>query len=249
LQLAELFNYVDDVPVWVKDREGRFCWVNRAILVRNWANVPEGQTATESDILGKTDFDVFPAFLADQYHMDDEHVLAGNRIVNRIELVRQPDGTATWHATTKIPLVDEQRAIIGTAGLARQLDPSSRGIPGIEFGPVLDYMRHNYHTPITNRHLARLAHMSVRAFERKFHSTFHLTPQKYLRQFRMRMASHALIYTNQLLAQVALSCGFADQSNFSREFRRHFGQTPREYRQHYAAEAAAAAPRTNSAAG
>ena len=45
--------------------------------------------------------------------------------------------------------------------------------------------------------------MSVRAFERKFHSSFHLTPQKYLRNLRMRMAAHGLVYTDQLLAQVA----------------------------------------------
>ena len=102
-------------------------------------------------------------------------------------------------------------------------------------------------TPVTNRQLARLAHMSVRAFERKFHSSFHLTPQKYLRNLRMRMAAHGLVYTDQLLAQVASNCGFASQSHFSREFRRYFGRTPREYREHYAL-GKAAAPGTKLAA-
>ena len=50
----------------------------------------------------------------------------------------------------------------------------------------------------------------------------------------MRMASRALVYTNRPLADVALSCGFVDQSHFTREFRRHFGRTPREYREYYA---------------
>jgi hypothetical protein len=75
--------------------------------------------------------------------------------------------------------------------------------------------------------------MSVRAFERKFGSSFHLTPQKYLRKLRLRMASRALVYTNLPLAKVALHCGFVDQSHFSREFRRLFGRTPRDYRAHY----------------
>jgi AraC-like DNA-binding protein len=48
------------------------------------------------------------------------------------------------------------------------------------------------------------------------------------------MASRALVYTRQSLAEVALGCGFSDQSHFTREFRRHFGRTPREYREHYA---------------
>jgi hypothetical protein len=46
-------------------------------------------------------------------------------------------------------------------------------------------MRDHYRSPITNRQLARLAHMSVRAFEREFQGSFHLTPQKYLRKLPM----------------------------------------------------------------
>jgi transcriptional regulator GlxA family with amidase domain len=113
---------------------------------------------------------------------------------------------------------------------------------------VLAYMRDNYRAPITNLELARLAHMSVRAFERKFRGSFHLTPQKYLRKLQMRMASRALVYSTESLAKVALSCGFADQSHFTREFRRHFGRTPRDYREHYGQGSDAAGPGTNSAA-
>jgi len=244
LQFAELFDYVDDVRVWVKDRDGRFFWVNRAVLLKDATNAREGDLG----ILGQTDYDRSPAFHADQYRLDDEYVLAGNRIVNRIELIRQPDGTSAWHVTNKIPLFDGTGAVIGTAGIARRLNASSQRIlSGIEFGPVLLYLRDNYHAAITNQQLARLAHMSVRAFERKFHSSFHLTPQKYLRNLRMRMAAHALVYTDQLLAQVASNCGFASQSHFSREFRRYFGRTPREYREHYAL-GKAAAPGTKLAA-
>ena len=90
--------------------------------------------------------------------------------------------------------------------------------------------------------------MSVRAFERKFRAIFHLTPQKYLRKLQMRMASRALVYTEQPLADVALRCGFSDQSHFTREFRRHFGRTPREYRHHYALGFGDAVPVIESAA-
>jgi len=234
VQFAELFDYVEDVRVWVKDRDGRFSWVNRAVLM-DPTNSHEGEQGQDAHgILGQTDHDRSPAFLADQYRLDDEYVLAGNRIVNRVELIRQPDGTSAWHVTNKIPLFDGTGAVIGTAGIARRLNASSQRIlSGMEFGPVILYLRDNYHAGITNQQLARLAHMSVRAFERKFHSSFHLTPQKYLRILRMRMAAHALVYTDQLLGQVASDCGFASQSHFSREFRRYFGRPPREYREHY----------------
>jgi len=96
-------------------------------------------------------------------------------------------------------------------------------------------MRAHFHHEITNRDLASLSNMSLRAFERQFHAAFHLTPQRFLRKLRLRIASRALMYTAESLSAIALKCGFADQSHFSREFRRQFGRTPREYREHYKA--------------
>ena len=249
LQLAELFNYVEDVLAWAKDCEGRFLWVNRAIVMQRSSNRPHFDIADGyREILGKTDHDFCPAVLADQYQLDDDHVLAGNKIVNRIELFRLPDGTTCWHMTNKIPLFDDAGTVIGTAGVARLLkEADSQLVPGNEFGPVLAHMRDHYDSPITNDELARIAHMSVRAFERKFLRTFYLSPQKYLRKLRVRIASHSLVYTSQALSEVALNCGFADQSHFTREFRRQFGRTPREYRAHYTSHLASAGLSTNSA--
>ena len=73
-------------------------------------------------IIGKTDYDLSPAYLADQFRLDDEHVLSGQRIVNRIEQVGHPDGRTVWNVTNKIPILDAQGAIIGTAGITRPLD-------------------------------------------------------------------------------------------------------------------------------
>ncbi|HEY8750165.1 MAG TPA: AraC family transcriptional regulator [Tepidisphaeraceae bacterium] len=249
LQMADLFNYVEDVLAWAKDHEGRFLWVNRAIVMMR-AGHQAGAELTDGyrEVLGKTDHDFCPAVLADQYQLDDDHVLAGNRIINRIEPFRQPDGTTCWHMTNKIPLFDDRGTVIGTAGIARLLkEADSEVVPGNEFGPVLAHMRDHFHSPITNDELARIAHMSIRAFERKFLRSFHLSPQKYLRKLRVRIASHSLVYTEQPLSEVALNCGFADQSHFTREFRRQFGRTPREYRAHYGEQTAAAGSSTKSA--
>jgi AraC-like DNA-binding protein len=250
LQLTPLFDCVKDAVVWAKDRDGRYCWVNRAFRINYAAARPPRETdAGPESVLGKTDYDLSPTFLADQYRLDDEQVLAGKRIVNRIELVGEPDGSTVWNVTNKIPLADTGGSIIGSAGITQRLDtPGHAMVPGTEFGSVLAYLRDHYPEPITNQHLARLTHMSVRAFERKFVGSFHLTPQKYLRKLRLRMASRALVYTSLPLAKVALDCGFVDQSHFSREFRRQFGRTPRDYRVHYSLGVEAAAPGTNPAA-
>jgi AraC-like DNA-binding protein len=232
---AELLDFLPDVLAWVKDRQGRYLWVNRAFLVQySLDHQHEHEAGAVASVIGKTDYDLSPAFLADQFRLDDEQVLAGHRIVNRLERVGDSGGTTVWHVTDKIPVVDAKGAIVGTAGITRAADASSSleaTTPG--FGPALDYMRAQFHREITNERLASISNMSLRAFERGFRAAFHLTPQKFLRKLRLRLASRALVYTDASLSEIALTCGFADQSHFSREFRRQFGRTPRDYREHY----------------
>ena len=232
---AELLDCLPDVLAWVKDREGRYLWVNRAFLVQYSLHHPGGTAfVAVEDIQGRTDYDLSPAFLADQFRHDDEQVLAGHRIVHRLERVEESQGTAIWRITDKVPVVDAKGAIVGTAGITRAAGPASSvegTAPG--FGPALAHMRAHFHHEITNRRLAAISNMSLRAFERQFLAAFHVTPQRFLRKLRLRLASRALMYTDESLAGIALKCGFADQSHFSREFRRQFGRTPREYREYY----------------
>jgi AraC-like DNA-binding protein len=236
---AELLDFLPDVLAWVKDRQGRYLWVNRAFLVQYSLDHQSGneggnEEGSAAGVLGKTDYDLSPAFLADQFRLDDEQVLAGHRIVNRLERVGDSGGTTVWNVTDKIPVADAKGVIVGTAGITRAAGPASSleaTVPG--FGPALAHMRAHFHHEITNRRLASISNMSLRAFERRFLATFHLTPQRFLRKLRLRIASRALVYTDELLSEIALSCGFADQSHFSREFRRQFGRTPREYREYY----------------
>jgi AraC-like DNA-binding protein len=233
-QLTRLFDFLEDVQVWVKDRRGRYVWVNRAFLM-NFVINEKASSAALAQVQGKTDYDLCPRYLADQYQSDDELVLAGQSIINRIELVGERDGLATWNVTNKIPLAAPNGSVIGTAGLTRHLDEQAAAVsPGTNFGAVLNYLRDGYRETITNSQLARLAGLSVRAFERKFIASFQVPPQKFLKRLRLRMAGRALVFTRQSIVEVALRCGFADQSHFTREFHRHFGRTPRDYREWYA---------------
>jgi AraC-like DNA-binding protein len=233
-QLIRLFDCIEAVQVWIKDGRGRYLWVNRAFLMHYAVNNAVPHTEL-NQVLGKTDYDLCPAYLADQYQADDERVLAGQCVVDRIELVVQYKSPATWNVTNKIPLRTANGSVVGSAGLTRHLERGDTAVvPGINFGPMLSYLRDHFHEPTTNSQLARVAGLSVRAFERKFYATFQVPPQEYLRKLRLRMASHALVFTQQSIAEVALSCGFADQSHFTREFHRYTGRTPRDYREGHA---------------
>lgn len=144
------------------------------------------------------------------------------------------DQAPHWNVTNKLPLRDAKGRIIGTAGTTRQLKDDARGIVGAHgFEAVLLRIRDGYREHLPNGELAAQAGLSVRAFERKFLQSFHVTPQHYIRKLRVRMACRALVFTDKPLADVAIEAGFADQSHLGHEFRRHTGRTPRAYREHY----------------
>ena len=111
-------------------------------------------------------------------------------------------------------------------------------MPGSEFGPVLAYMRDHYPRPSPTGNSRGWVHMSVRDLRAQVPDYFPPDAAEIPEEAPVRMASRALVYTGQTLAEVAIGCGFSDQSHFTREFRRHFGRTPREYREHYAGTAA-----------
>jgi transcriptional regulator GlxA family with amidase domain len=51
-----------------------------------------------------------------------------------------------------------------------------------------------------------------------------------LTRLRVDRACHLLVHTDNDLAQIALECGFGDQSYFTRVFGKRTGQTPGDYR-------------------
>lgn len=55
-----------------------------------------------------------------------------------------------------------------------------------------------------------------------------------LAEARYRAAGWWLLRSGAALAEVGFLCGFADQSHFTREFRRRSGMTPADYRRHFA---------------
>jgi AraC family transcriptional regulator len=65
---------------------------------------------------------------------------------------------------------------------------------------------------------------------RCFRIHFKLSMGNYLRKLRLDWAARELVKSDAPLAAVAVAAGFADQSHFTRFFKRHLGQTPNAYR-------------------
>ena len=65
------------------------------------------------DIVGKTDFDFFPALLAEKYQRDDRHVLQTGQIYETVEEHQPPGGNKIYVHVVKTPLRNADGAIIG----------------------------------------------------------------------------------------------------------------------------------------
>jgi PAS domain S-box-containing protein len=99
----------------VKDRQSRFVVANA-----HTAHVLGGDSVEE--ILGKTDFDLFPKELATAFYADEQEVMrSGQPLHNREEKEIDGTGNETYILTTKVPLRDTKGRVTGVAGIGRDI--------------------------------------------------------------------------------------------------------------------------------
>jgi AraC-like DNA-binding protein len=75
--------------------------------------------------------------------------------------------------------------------------------------------------------LALAANMSPATFHRQFKSVTGMTPLQYQKQLRLHEARRLMIFSNAMVESAALDVGYASVSQFSREYTRMFGASPR----------------------
>ncbi len=111
--LLYLMDHIPDV-IYFKDKKGRLISVNRAHA--------EGFGLKPKDVIGKTDFDLFPKIKAEKMAKDDMYVLkTGKPIIDKIERATSPGGSDNYVSTTKIPKLDGEGAVVGLVGITRDV--------------------------------------------------------------------------------------------------------------------------------
>ncbi|MDG2122239.1 MAG: AraC family transcriptional regulator [Verrucomicrobiales bacterium] len=224
----ELFEHLPGFLFYVKDREGKF-------VSLNWALVEKFGVSKKEEVIGKTDEDFVPPYLAKSYAEDDAKVLGeGTVIANKVELLTNSDGLVDWYITSKVPLRTRDGGIRALAGVTRDF---KRGTPGMqpesEMAVVTDFIRQHFGRRIRVAELSHLLSLSVSAFERRFRKSFHMSPLRYINRVRIHEACHALNKTNLPLVVIAQETGFCDQSHFTKEFIKVMNTTPRNYRKNH----------------
>lgn len=226
-EFAFLFDFIPDVQFWIKDTQSVFQWVNKTFL--------ENYDLKElSDLVGKTDFDLSPFYIAEQFARDDQEVLKGKVVENRIELVSSLDQTINWCITNKRPITSSSSQIIGTLGITRRLNNQENPeIPIARLSEIVKYIHENIHKPISIARMADLMNCSISTLERTFKKLLQTSPMEFTRKIKMQYACKALINTNSLISELAFSLGYADESHFIREFKKYMKITPFQYRKQY----------------
>ncbi|TPG46026.1 AraC family transcriptional regulator [Roseomonas nepalensis] len=95
---------------------------------------------------------------------------------------------------------------------------------------VLEYMAEHLEDEIGLNELAAIAYLSPFHFNRMFTKYMGVPPHRYLGRLRLERAKTLLATGRLSLAEIAVTCCFSSQSNFSRAFRRAAGISPLRYR-------------------
>ena len=107
---------IDNIPdaIYMKDKGYRK-------ILANEGDVKNSRVNSTDELLGKTDFDIYPEEIARVYHEDDRKVIEkGESIINREEILPAKNGNR-WVLTTKLPIKDEQGNIFGLVGIGREI--------------------------------------------------------------------------------------------------------------------------------
>ncbi|MGX9354196.1 GlxA family transcriptional regulator [Roseobacteraceae bacterium S113] len=104
--------------------------------------------------------------------------------------------------------------------------PTRIGVRHPKLARVIQMMETNIEEPISPALLAKEVGMSTRQLERLFRRYLNRSPKRYYMELRLQKARNLLMQTDMSVINVALACGFASPSHFSKCYRAHYDTTP-----------------------
>jgi AraC-like DNA-binding protein len=227
--LRELFNHLPDVAFSLKDAESRVVCASRAVLAKFGMN-------SEIEIVSTTDRDRYPARMAEVFLQGDREVVeTGHPRLDRLEVWYNAQGALDWCVVTKRPVHATRGGVIGVMMVMRPWRGSPQGLGG-DSGTdrVVQAIRRSPGDVHEVSGLARLAGVSARQLLRQFRELFGVGVKEFVMRARVQAAADGLVSGAASIAEVALECGFYDQSTFTRHFRKRTGITPARYRRQHA---------------
>lgn len=226
--LRELFDHLPDVAFSLKDARSRVVCASQAVLAKFGMK-------SEIEIVSTTDRDRYPTRMAEVFLQGDREVVkTGRPRLDRLEVWYNALGALDWCVVTKRPVCDARGSVIGVMMVMRPWRGTPRDLAG---EPGVDRVVRSIRRSPGEAHevpgLARMAGLSARQLQRRFRELFGVGVKEFVMRARVQAAADALVSGPGSIAEVALACGFYDQSVFTRHFRMRTGITPARYRRRY----------------
>jgi len=156
-------------------------------------------------------------------------VIDGNRITTAggtasidmmLKIIAEDHGEELGNAVADILIYSAIRTDQDTQRLSI---PTRIGVRHPKLSRVIQMMEQNIEEPISP---AILVGMSTRQLERLFRRYLSRSPKRYYMELRLQKARNLLMQTDMTVINVALACGFASPSHFSKCYRSHYNTTP-----------------------
>lgn len=224
-QLLEALDHLPGAMFMIKNLDSRYVFMSRAL--KEAVHLPP-----DFDIVGKSDFDLFPRIIAESYRQNDLQVFEYDRaLIKEIHATSFFDHPSSWAWSSKYPLHDNRGKVIGLITINEKYnDVAGHDIELNRLLPAIDHVHQHYAEHITVGRLARCCGISESHFMRVFKQRMKMTPYAFVEQVRMFHAIDSLRRTAASVAGIALDCGFYDPSSFVKRFKRFTGTTPLNYR-------------------
>ena len=108
-------------------------------------------------------------------------------------------------------------------------DPRVRSL--YRLGEVISRLENGFRETWTIQKISKIAAMAPSTLLPVFKRVTGYSPIDYLLHVRLSKAAEILLKTDRSISDIASECGFPDSNYFSRQFRKHYNCSPREYRQ------------------
>ncbi len=221
-QIADLLH---DTAFFIKDAAGRYIVVNDSLVARHGLR-------SKAEMLGRRPCEVCPGDYGRVPTEQDAQVLrTGRPILERLELFWSRPNVPVWGLTSKLPIRDAHGRVCGLIGISKDLSERvSRDEVPAAVALALRHLEREFDQAISPSWLAARAGLSAARFARLVKRVHGISPMQLITKTRITAGARLLRETKAGVAEIALDCGFADHSAFTRAFRAVTGLSPTEYR-------------------
>lgn len=223
--LMPLLDGIPNMVFFIKNTKAQYELINQTLVKRS------GFTQ-KSEILGLTSGEIFGRGQGDEYTVQDFKVLEGKTISDKLELHTYLSGQLGWCITHKIPIYNQENNIIAMAGISIDVDKDNSHTlkQHKRLALAVEFIKQNLEQKISVAMIAKEVNMSISQLERVFKSVLNLSPLQMIQKLRLEFALSLLKDSNKPIIEIALLCGYADHSTFSRQFKQLTGSPPSAFR-------------------